>query len=588
MNLKSNSNLKNLRRVLRGAWPKRFAILEAFFWNLVASVTRIGQIALVKTAVDAVVAQDPMSTLLAPFFLLTACLLLMVGAEALHRWKMTVIIQRLTLDMQDSVHRKLHKMSDQSLTDESPGELAFRTLQDTAACQQTVGIVIGTIIAQLIIVIALGSYLFYLNWQVALVTISGYAIMAPIVRYGTRSLQVIARELQERRAALQQRFLNLFAGRDVIRCFDLPNKQVESLPKANDRFHVRAKRYLVRRALIDSTTRLAAVLYAMVVVLYIGWLVRQGRMSLGSTAAVTAILFAFYRPITRLAHAGSALRESLVSAQRVFEILDAPVYWQKRNGQVVPANQIESVAFDQVRYRIVERDFTLRDLSFSLRAGEIALLVGPTGCGKTTIIRLLTTILTADRGTITFNGLPADRICQRWLWSNLAYIPQQCPAIGQTIREELDLSGQNLDDSILEQAARKAELHDWISGLPEGWETQIGTDGVALSGGQLQRLALARAFLASRSLYVLDEPTSQLDQETEKRIITTLFQHIRSRNAMGFIASHRPAFVNQVNCVLVIHNDTLFQALPKDVDSLFFKLQKDRRRQIDPNPEILV
>ena len=586
MKVAKTSNVKYLWRILRGAYPKRFAILDALFWNLLANGAKLGQVALVKMTVEAAVAQGQMITLLKPFFLLIICLMLMISTEAIHNWKMTVIIQRLTLDMQDRVHRKLHKMSDRFLNRESPGELAFRTLQDTAASQQTVGIVVGTIIAQLIAVAALGSYLFYLKWQVALVTFSGYAVMALVVRYSTRSLQVIAKELQEMRAALQQRFLNLLAGRDVVRCFDLSDKQIESLPEANDRFHIRAKKYLTRRGLVNASSRLAAILYAMIIILYIGWLVRQGRMSLGTTAAVAAILFAFYRPVTRLAHAGTAIRESLVSAQRVFDVLDAPAYWQDHAGRTAPAGRLQSVAFNRVCYKVVERDFTLRNLSFSLRAGEIALLVGPTGCGKTTIVRLLTLALPADSGTIMFNGLPADSVSQRWLWSNLAYVPQQCPAIGQTIREELDLSSQNLSNDKLEQAVGKAELLDWIRQLPEGWETRIGTDGVALSGGQRQRLALARTFLEDRSLYVLDEPTSQLDQQTEKRIITTLLQYIRSRNSIGFFVSHRPAFLDQVDRVFVIHGDTLFEAPQKNVDGLPSQIRKIQAEQLDFYPDI--
>jgi len=552
-------NAEYLWRVLHGAWPQRRAIASAMVWHLVSSAAGLGQIALIKRMIEMVLVSSPAVVINKSLILLAGCVAVMIGAEIIHRWRMAVIIQRLTLDMQDTVHRKLHRLSDRVLDDESPGELAFRVLQDTAASQQAVGVFVGTIIGQMITVITLACYLVYLDWRVAILAVSGYVITAPLIRYSTRALQVKAKELQELRASLQEKFLNLFAGRDVIRCFDLSGQQVESLPRANDHFHIRAKRYLAHRVTIDMLSQAMAITFAIAVFLYVAWMARQDRMTLAATGAITAILFAFYRPVTRLSKAGTALRASLASAQRVFEVLDATEHWCERAGQVAPADRLASVVFDRVDYEVVERDFRLRSLSFSLKLDENTLLVGPTGCGKTTLIRLLITALTPTGGQILFNGMPANSVSPRWLWSNLAYLPQHCPSIGRTIREELDLGGQNLSDEELEDAARKAELLDWIRELPDRWDTRIGANGMALSGGQRQRLALARAFLASRCLYVLDEPTSQLDQETEKRVIASLFRHVESHNAMSLVISHRSAFLNQANRVFTIRDGTLVE-----------------------------
>lgn len=571
---KNRSNIECVVRVLRNAWPKRFAILDAFIWNLFSSAAKFAQIAFIKSIVDIIVAQGSIINIFKYFLLLVGCIIVMTCTDAIHRWKMSIIIQRLTLDLQNLVHHKLHLMSDNFLNIESPGELTFRTLNDTAAFQQIIGIIVGTVISQGLVIIALSIYLLYLQWQIALMAILGYLIMVPIIRYITRPLQTKAKELQEIRAGLQQRFLNLLAGRDVIRCFGSSNKQIESLPMENDRFHITAKKYLTHRGIIDSLLRIGTVVFAMLIVLYIGWSTQIGKINPGTAAAVIAILFTFYKPITRIAQTSTNLRESIVSAQRVFEILDAPEHWQDQAGQIVPEDRLKNIKFDKVCYHVAGRNFTLHDLSFSLKAGEIVLFVGPTGCGKSTIVRLIITALIADSGIIKFNGLPSNQVSWKWLWNNLAYIPQQCPAIGHTIREELDLNSQGISEKELEEATRKTELYNWIRELPEVWETRIGANGVTLSGGQRQRLALARMFLAYHSLYVLDEPTSQLDQETEKRIITSLCQHVRRQNAMCIVVSHRPGFLDQVDRILTFCDGTIFELPKKDYADLY-RLKED-------------
>jgi ATP-binding cassette subfamily C protein CydCD len=521
--------------------------------GLLASGMELGQVVALKHAVDSATGRGPKEAALPWAALFAACVLLAISADALHNWRMSVTSQRLALDLQSDVHRKLHAIGEDLIAKLSPGEFAHLTLQDTGVAQQSVGLIIGAMVRHPATLLGLTGYLIYLDWRTASLALLGYGVLLLSVRFLMRGLQEQARRLQAARALIHQRFLNLLNGREALRCFDSDGRLVESLPQANDDFHRQASRYLARKFTGAALGRAIAAGFVVALVCYAGWRLRRGELSAGVAAAIAGSLVAFYQPATRLSGLSTDLLESLASAHRVFEVLDAPERWrpgmEERSGAPVSC-----VEFVNVERGFADRDFRLRGVNLRIEAGQIVLITGPSGGGKTTLIKTLTTSLIPQAGTVLLNRAPAGEVAQPWLQGQLAYLPQDCPTIGRTIIEEIQLGRGEASVRELEHAARCAEILDWIDSLPRRWDTFIGPGGMLISGGQRQRLALARVFLADRSLYVLDEPTAQLDRPTESRLIDRLCEHIRGRGGIGVIVSHRPSLIGHVDRLLRVQD----------------------------------
>lgn len=559
--LLKTANRQCLSKLFGYARRYRGQFLLGSLLGLVASGAECGQVVVLKHVVEVATSSAPPGEVIRWVGFLTACVTVAILTGAAHNWRMSVTSQRLVLDLQNDVHRKLHTLSEQQIARLSPGEFAHLTLQDTAAAQQAVGLVIGTLLRQPATALALACYLIYLDWQIATLALIGYALILLFVRLLTRGLQQHARRLQEIKAAIHQRFLNLLAGRDLLRCFDTSGQLVESLPQANDDFHATASRYIAKKCTVTPLGRMAAVIFAIALVCCAAWQLRDGRISAGTAAAIAASLIAFYRPISRLAGFSAMLAESLASAQRVFDFLSEHSYWQSPESQPSPA-LIWRIEFSNVHLAFADRDFNLQAINFQLEAGQVALLTGSSGSGKSTLIKLLASSLQPAKGTLLVNDIPLAGFSRQRLHHQLAYLPQDCPVLGRTIREEITLGRPNVRLVEIEEAARNAEVLDWIQNLPDGLETPVGPSGMCISGGQQQRLALARAFLANRSLYLLDEPTAHLDHANEHQIMERLCRHIRERNAIGLIVSHRLALAQQVDRVLELRDGTVVE-LPR-------------------------
>ncbi|HXB97120.1 MAG TPA: ABC transporter ATP-binding protein [bacterium] len=292
------------------------------------------------------------------------------------------------------------------------------------------------------------------------------------------------------------------------------------------------------RALYGSLNGLCIHLGYLLVFLVGGWLYLNGRTTLGTLVAFNGYFNSLYPAVLQICSLPQLISEASGSLAKVFQLLDRPLGVESPASAPLFEGPLEEVRFEGVWFRYGPGlPWALRDVSLALKAGEQVGVMGPSGSGKSTLMALLLRFYDVERGRILVNG----RDLRDWdlgsLRRSLGLVPQEPVLFSGSLRENLAFRHARLDDAELWEALRMADLDGFVRSLPGGLDSRLGERGVSLSGGQRQRLALARALLGRPQLLILDNCTSALDGDTEKRILTTLRESLRGRSA--FIITHR-------------------------------------------------
>lgn len=303
-----------------------------------------------------------------------------------------------------------------------------------------------------------------------------------------------------------------------------------------------------------------------VVFIYGGYRVVHGDMSVGTFVAFIAYQTRFLPPLQALMGLWASLATAQVSLARVSEILDAPIDVREADAPVVPEGVVGLVDFSSVTLSFDRGRPALERVSFQARPGEVLAIVGPSGSGKSTIADLLLRLLDPDEGTVRLDGIDLKQISLRMLRRHVALVEQDPCILHASIAENIRYSRPGASDAEVMLAARQAALEPFIASLPQGCDTIVGERGSALSAGERQRIATARAFLANPAVLILDEPTASLDPFSERVVIDGYETVMRGRTTI--VITHRVDVARRADRVLVLDGARLVeQGVPSDLAS---------------------
>ncbi|HUZ27405.1 MAG TPA: ABC transporter ATP-binding protein [Streptosporangiaceae bacterium] len=505
------------------------------------------------------------------------------------RWLSSRIGEGLIYDLRSQVFRHVQQQPIAFFTRAQTGSLVSRLNSDVIGAQRALTSTLSSVVSNAVSLVLVLAIMFTLSWQVTVISL----VLAPLfilpARLVGRRLQRLTRESMQLDAQMGSTMTERFnvAGAMLVKLFGRPGEEAEV-------FSGRAARVRdigVVTAVYGSTLFIALTLLASLATAAVygvgGDLVIRGSIQLGTVVALTALLGRLYGPITALSNVQVDVMTALVSFDRVFEVLDLKPLIEDRPGATAmrlagqpgaggrggqPGDPAATIEFDQVSFRYPtaaqvslaslesialpspERtdagQDVLHDLSFRAPAGRLTALVGPSGAGKTTITHLVSRLYDPESGVVRIGGTDLREVTQASLHDAVGVVTQDAHMFHDTIRANLLYARQEASAEELAQACQAAQIWDLISLLPDGLDTVVGDRGYRLSGGEKQRVALARLLLKAPAVVVLDEATAHLDSESEAAVQRALKAALADRTSL--VIAHRLSTIREAEQILVI------------------------------------
>jgi len=568
-----------VRRVLHLARPYRRLLIGFLICVIAAAVvTAIPPLLLRSLLNDAVPEKNrAMVTWLAIGAVALAFTAAMLSLA--QRWYSSKIGEGLIFDMRVKLFDHIQRMPLAFFTRTQTGSLMSRMNNDVIGAQQAVTNTLGTVASNAISVAVTLGFMLALDWRLTLLTLVVLpAFIIPARRVGRR-LQVVTREAMQLNAEMNNTISERFnvAGALVVKLFGRHDRERDSFGSRAERVRdIGVQTALYQRSLFVALGFVAAVGTA-IVYLVAGNLVISDAMSIGTLVAFVVYVGQIYQPLTQLTNARVDVLTALVSFERVFEVLDFPAIVEDRPAAIDLANPRGRIEFDHVWFRhppaalvslpSLEETTTvpdaeasawiLRDVSFTVEPGELVALVGPSGAGKTTTAMLVPRIADVNEGGVNLDGHDVREFTLESLRDSVGMVMQDPHLFHATIRENLRYARPDATDADIEAACRAARIEDLIDSLPDGYDTLVGDRGYRMSGGEKQRLAIARMLLKDPAVVILDEATSHLDSESEGAIQRALADALRGRTAL--VIAHRLSTIVAADRILVLNDGRIVE-----------------------------
>jgi ATP-binding cassette, subfamily B, bacterial len=497
------------------------------------------------------------------------------------RWFSARVGEGLIYDLRTQVFDHVQRQPIAFFTRAQTGSLVSRLDGDVVGAQQAITSTLSGVVSNVISLVLILITLFYLSWMVSLIALILVPIFILPARLVGRRLQRLTRESMMLDAEMGSMMTERFnvAGAMLVKLFGRPRDESAAFAgKAAKVRDIGVTQAMYGQVLFISLTLLASLVTAIVYGVG-GNLVIDGTFQIGTLVALTTLLGRVYGPITSLTNVQIQVMTALVSFDRVFEVLDLkPLIEEKPDAVELPGGASD-VTFDQVSFgyplakdvslaslesialpvseRADAKTGVLHDLSFTAPSGQLTALVGPSGAGKTTITALVARLYDPDQGAVRIGGYDLRDVTLESLHDDVGVVTQDAHLFHDTIRANLLYARPGATEQELIEACQAAQIWDLISVLPDGFDTVVGDRGYRLSGGEKQRVALARLLLKAPSVVVLDEATAHLDSESEAAVQRALKAALENRTSL--VIAHRLSTVREADQILVVDHGRIVE-----------------------------
>ncbi len=566
------------RRVLGYARPYKVAIAWFLGIVVVESVLVAATPLLLKSLIDdGIYPKD--SGVVVRLSLVVAALAVVGGVLTLvERWFSARIGEGLIYDLRTQVFSHVLRQPVAFFTRAQTGALVTRLGNDVIGAQQAFTSVLSSVVSNAITLVVIIGAMATLSWQLTLGALALVPFFLVPARFMGRRLASLAHEQMVQNADMGTRMTERFnvAGALLVKLFGRPDTEDAEYADRAARVRDIGVRIAVNRSVFFVALTLVASLATAMVYGVGGVMAVGGSLTVGTLIALTALLARLYGPLTAISNVRVDIMTALVSFERVFEVLDLePLVAEAPDARPVPTGpvrvEVDDVSFsypsaDEVSLASLESTATgdrrgsgpvLRDVSFTVEPGTLVALVGPSGAGKTTITSLVARLYDPTSGSIRINGVDLRQTGTESLHDAVGVVTQDAHLFHDTIRANLEYAHPGATEEQMVAALRAAQVWSLVDSLPAGLDTVVGDRGHRLSGGEKQRLAIARLLLKGPGLIVLDEATAHLDSESEQALQRALDEALRDRSAL--VIAHRLSTVRHADQILVVDDGRIVE-----------------------------
>jgi ATP-binding cassette subfamily B protein len=561
-----------MKRVWQFATPYKWPIIGLLVSIFVAALLALVPPLLFRLIVDKAIPQADKNRIVALTIILVVAALADAVLQIVQRWYSARIGEGLIYDLRVALFDKVQHMPIAFFTRTQTGALISRLNNDVVGAQQAVTGTLGSVVSNVLVLVTTLIAMLALEWRLTLLALVVLpAFIIPARKVGVR-LQDISREQMGLNAQMNTQMTERFnvAGAMLVKLFGRHTDEVGAFSGRAGRVRDIGIISAMYGRVFFVALGLVGALGAVAIYGIGAFMVVSGGITIGTLVAMAAFVQRIYQPLTGLTNARLEVMTALVSFERVFEVLDAPVSITDKPGAFDIVGAKGAVQFDHVGFRYPDGASVsiasleaggimqgadpdvdvLVDVSLSIAPGETIAIVGSSGAGKTTLANLIARMYDVTRGTVKLDGHDVRDVTGISLRSAIGVVSQDPHMFHESIKANLLYAQPGATDAQLVEACKSAYIHDTIASLPDGYDTVVGERGYRLSGGEKQRLAIARLLLKNPAVMILDEATSHLDNESEVLVQRAL--EAASTNRTAIVIAHRLSTIRDADRIVVL------------------------------------
>jgi subfamily B ATP-binding cassette protein MsbA len=548
--------MKIFKRLLKLARPYSVRFAFAMICMLMVGAATSSQAVLVKPILDDIFLAKNSSSLkwiplavIGIFFIKGIC-------NYAQNILMSSIGLRIVTDLRNKLYDQIQRQSLAFFTQHPTGILMSRIMNDVLSIQAASSEAVTSIIKDTFTLIALIGVIFYTDWKLAIIAIIVFPVtIYPIYKFG-KKMRKVATSTQITMGTLSSLLQETISGTRIVKAFCMEKYESDRFAVENERLFKLNLKAVSISAISHPMMEFLGGLGVAAVIFYGGYNVVEGNSTPGTFFSFLAAVLMLYEPVKRLTNVNNTINQGIAGAERVFSIIDlVPDIKDKPDAinlqHVGRGIDIENITF------CYEQTPVLKNINLSIKAGEVVAFVGMSGGGKTSLVNLIPRFYDVNSGRILIDGHDIRDVTLQSLRGQIAIVTQQTILFNDTVKNNIAYGDIDRTEAEIVSAAKAANAHDFIMKLPKGYDTNIGELGTKLSGGEKQRLSIARALLKNAPILILDEATSSLDTEAEIEVQGALDNLMQGRTTL--VIAHRLSTIRKADRIIALVNGQIVE-----------------------------
>ena len=542
--------MKEFRKILKYARPYTKSLVFAFICLTLTSLVNLVLPLIVRNMINAVVVLKDSQILDGLAWDLFFIIILQAVFAVTHNYVFGFVGHRMTTDFRIEFFSHIQSLSLRFFQERRLGEILSRMNNDISVIQNALVSIPVALLRQSITLIGAMAIILYLNWKLTGLILLILPPLMIFARVFGKRLRLFSEKLQDQVAQAVVVLEEVASSIKIVKSFTRENYERERFKKEIETAFERAIDKLKISSFFGPFILGLTFMVSAVLIWYGGYQVMSGVTTPGELAAFFLYALIVAGPIGTFVRLYTQIQEASGAIRRVYEILDTAPAIDNPENPIFLENITGRIQFENVSFGYRQELEILHNINFDVRPGQTVALVGPSGAGKSTVIKLLHRFFDASQGSIRLDEHDIRSLDRKSFLGQIALVPQETLLFGGTVKENILYGKLEATDQELEDAAKKANAHDFIVGLENGYETIVGEKGAKLSGGERQRIAIARAILKNPKILVLDEATSSLDNCSEALIQEAVEKLMEGRTT--FIVAHRLSTIHKADQIIVL------------------------------------
>lgn len=468
-----------------------------------------------------------------------------------YKFYMNKVSQQVMLSIRNRLYSKIQHLSIQYFSNKRTGELLSRITHDVNLVENALSYGLIDLMIQPMMILIYLSLAFIIYPTGTLVFLLIFPIIGyPMSRLGKR-LRKYSKGIQEKVADINSMLVETISGVQLVKAYNAEEFEIKRFEQQNYQFFKLRMSSIKRLLVIAPITEIFATICGVIILVWFGRLVIQDELSSGVFILFFGSIMSIISPVKKLGNVNAIIQQAMAANERIYQVIDAPIDVEEHSSPKAISELKDAICFENVEFRYTSTtDPVLSDINLTIKKGEVVAVVGPTGTGKTTLVNLIPRFYDASKGAILIDGVDVREASFESLRSQIGIVTQDSILFNDTVNANIAYSRKGVPQEDIVSAAKQAFAHGFVEKMPDGYDTVVGDRGFRLSGGEKQRLSIARAILKNAPILILDEATSALDSESEQYVQDALDELMKGRTVVAI--AHRLSTIQKADKIVVL------------------------------------